>query len=127
MIRPSIFDQTPAGMMLRSRLRCRAFGVVPSSSAIRFSVTLSWPDSSPSFSAVAMVILRAALGGRRWLFPVVTERRVDRWDALQGCQIKQREVPVHPSGGIDVIDVAEDCRLTQRGVPDHHRADTCNP
>ncbi|WP_288101191.1 hypothetical protein [Pseudomonas sp.] len=29
MIRLSIFDQTPAGMMLRSRLRCRAFGVVP--------------------------------------------------------------------------------------------------
>jgi len=59
MILPSIFDQMLLGMALRSRFRCRAFGVVPNSSAIRFSVTLSWPDPSPNFSAVAMVMLPA--------------------------------------------------------------------
>ena len=53
--------------MFRSRLRCRAFAVVPMSSASFFSVILSCPVSSDRSCAAAMADLdmprRAAEGG----------------------------------------------------------------
>ena len=50
MIRPSIFDQTPAGMMLRSRLRCRAFGVVP---RVDSAFADAWKNIDDGFSGFA--------------------------------------------------------------------------
>ena len=50
MIRPSIFDQTPAGMMLRSRLRCWAFGVVP---RVDGAFADAWKNIDDGFSGFA--------------------------------------------------------------------------
>lgn len=62
-------------------------------------------------------------GRRKGLFPVVTEQRVDRRDALKRCQIQQREMAVHPACCIDVVNVSEDGRLAKRGMADDQRLD----